>query len=183
MIVFFVLGGVFFDVYDLIMFFYGIDDVVCEFQFLLLLIGLVILFIMVGIIVGNIIGGWLIDKYGCYLVFMVDMFFFVILVIVVGLVLNVWVLIGVCFLMGIGVGIDLLVVMFYLVEFFCFVGKGNKVVCFVVWCLMWYVVLIVCFFIIFGFYFLLLQEYFDWLWCVFLLFGVVLVLLIIVVCS
>ncbi len=81
---------------------------------------------MVGTIVGNIIGGWLTDKYGRYSVFMADMFFFVISAIAAGLAPNVWVLIGARFLMGIGVGIDLPVAMSYLAEFSRFAGKGNK---------------------------------------------------------
>ncbi|MBN0524040.1 MFS transporter, partial [Pseudomonas aeruginosa] len=101
------LGGVFLDAYDLTTLSYGIDDVVREFQLSPLLTGLVTSSIMVGTIVGNIIGGWLTDKYGRDSVFMADMFFFVISAIAAGLAPNVWVLIGARFLMGIGVGIDL----------------------------------------------------------------------------
>lgn len=118
MIVFLALGGVFLDAYDLTTLSYGIDDVVREFQLSPLLTGLVTSSIMVGTIVGNIIGGWLTDKYGRYSVFMADMFFFVISAIAAGLAPNVWVLIGARFLMGIGVGIDLPVAMSYLAEFF-----------------------------------------------------------------
>ena len=71
MIVFLALGGVFLDAYDLTTLSYGIDDVVREFQLSPLLTGLVTSSIMVGTIVGNIIGGWLTDKYGRYSVFMV----------------------------------------------------------------------------------------------------------------
>ncbi|MBK4329928.1 MFS transporter, partial [Enterobacter hormaechei] len=126
MIVFLALGGVFLDAYDLTTLSYGIDDVVGEFQLSPLLTGLVTSSIMVGTIVGNIIGGWLTDKYGRYSVFMADMFFFVISAIAAGLAPNVWVLIGARFLMGIGVGIDLPVAMSYLAEFSRFAGKGNK---------------------------------------------------------
>ncbi|EPH3028619.1 MFS transporter, partial [Klebsiella pneumoniae] len=66
MIVFLALGGVFLDAYDLTTLSYGIDDVVREFQLSPLLTGLVTSSIMVGTIVGNIIGGWLTDKYGRY---------------------------------------------------------------------------------------------------------------------
>ncbi len=118
MIVFLALGGVFLDAYDLTTLSYGIDDVVREFQLSPLLTGLVTSSIMVGTIVGNIIGGWLTDKYGRYSVFMADMFFFVISAIAAGLAPNVWVLIGARFLMGIGVGIDLPVAMSYLAGVF-----------------------------------------------------------------
>ncbi|MDU2997261.1 MAG: MFS transporter [Klebsiella pneumoniae] len=103
-----------------------------------LLTGLVTSSIMVGTIVGNIIGGWLTDKYGRYSVFMADMFFFVISAIAAGLAPNVWVLIGARFLMGIGVGIDLPVAMSYLAEFSRFAGKGNKAARLAAWCPMWY---------------------------------------------
>ena len=72
MIVFLALGGVFLDAYDLTTLSYGIDDVVREFQLSPLLTGLVTSSIMVGTIVGNIIGGWLTDKYGRYSVFMAE---------------------------------------------------------------------------------------------------------------
>ncbi len=75
MIVFLALGGVFLDAYDLTTLSYGIDDVVREFQLSPLLTGLVTSSIMVGTIIGNLIGGWLTDKYGRYSVFMADMLF------------------------------------------------------------------------------------------------------------
>ena len=159
MIVFLALGGVFLDAYDLTTLSYGIDDVVREFQLSPLLTGLVTSSIMVGTIVGNIIGGWLTDKYGRYSVFMADMFFFVISAIAAGLAPNVWVLIGARFLMGIGVGIDLPVAMSYLAEFSRFAGKGNKAARLAAWCPMWYAASTVCFLIIFGLYFLLPQEH------------------------
>ncbi|WP_429921384.1 MFS transporter [Klebsiella variicola] len=171
MIVFLALGGVFLDAYDLTTLSYGIDDVVREFQLSPLLTGLVTSSIMVGTIVGNIIGGWLTDKYGRYSVFMADMFFFVISAIAAGLAPNVWVLIGARFLMGIGVGIDLPVAMSYLAEFSRFAGKGNKAARLAAWCPMWYAASTVCFLIIFGLYFLLPQEHLDWLWRASLLFG------------
>lgn len=75
MIVFLALGGVFLDAYDLTTLSYGIDDVVREFQLSPLLTGIVTSSIMVGTIIGNLIGGWLTDKYGRYSVFMADMLF------------------------------------------------------------------------------------------------------------
>lgn len=66
MIVLLVFGGVFFDVYDLMMLLYGIDDVVCEFGLMFVLIGLVGLVIMIGMIFGSLVGGWLMDWIGCY---------------------------------------------------------------------------------------------------------------------
>ncbi len=183
MIVFLALGGVFLDAYDLTTLSYGIDDVVREFQLSPLLTGLVTSSIMVGTIVGNLIGGWLTDKYGRYSVFMADMLFFVVSAIAAGLAPNVWVLIGARFLMGIGVGIDLPVAMSYLAEFSKFAGKGNKAARLAAWCPMWYAASTVCFLLIFALYFLLPKEHLDWLWRASLLFGAVPALLIIAVRS
>lgn len=183
MIVFLALGGVFLDAYDLTTLSYGIDDVVREFQLSPLLTGLVTSSIMVGTIVGNLVGGWLTDKYGRYSVFMADMLFFVVSAIAAGLAPNVWVLIGARFLMGVGVGIDLPVAMSYLAEFSKFAGKGNKASRLAAWCPMWYAASTLCFLLIFALYFLLPKEHLDWLWRASLLFGAVPALLIIAVRS
>ena len=183
MIVFLALGGVFLDAYDLTTLSYGIDDVVREFNLTPTLTGLVTSSIMIGTIVGNLLGGWLTDKYGRYSVFMADMLFFVVSAIAAGLAPNVWVLIGARFLMGIGVGIDLPVAMAYLAEFSKFSGKANKASRLAAWCPMWYAASSVCFFIIFGLYFLLPEQHLDWLWRASLLFGAVPALLIIAVRS
>ncbi|MFQ1040558.1 MFS transporter, partial [Citrobacter koseri] len=66
MIVLLALGGVFLDAYDLTTLSYGIDDVVREFSLSPLLTGVVTSSIMVGTILGNLVGGWLTDKYGRY---------------------------------------------------------------------------------------------------------------------
>jgi MFS family permease len=183
MIVFLALGGVFLDAYDLTTLSYGIDDVVREFQLSPLITGLVTSSIMVGTIVGNLVGGWLTDKYGRYSVFMADMLFFVVSAIAAGLAPNVWVLIGARFLMGVGVGIDLPVAMSYLAEFSKFAGKGNKAARLAAWCPMWYAASTLCFLLIFALYFLLPKEHLDWLWRASLLFGAVPALLIIAVRS
>ncbi len=180
-IVFLALGGVFLDAYDLTTLSYGIDDVVREFGLTPMLAGLVTSSIMIGTIVGNLLGGWLTDKYGRYSVFMADMLFFVVSAIAAGLAPNVWVLIGARFLMGVGVGIDLPVAMAYLAEFSRFTGKGNKAARLAAWCPMWYAASSACFLIIFGLYFLLPKEHLDWLWRASLLFGAVPALLIVAV--
>ncbi|WAT02599.1 MFS transporter [Rouxiella chamberiensis] len=182
-IVFLALGGVFLDAYDLTTLSYGIDDVVKEFALTPTLTGLVTSSIMIGTIIGNLIGGWLTDKYGRYSVFMADMLFFVVSAIAAGLAPNVWVLIGARFMMGIGVGIDLPVAMAYLAEFSKFSGKANKASRLAAWCPMWYAASSVCFFIIFALYFLLPKEHLDWLWRASLLFGAFPALLIIAVRS
>ena len=183
MIVFLALGGVFLDAYDLTTLSYGIDDVVREFRLSPLLTGMVTSSIMVGTIIGNILGGWLTDKYGRYSVFMADMLFFVVSAIAAGLAPNVWVLIGARFLMGVGVGIDLPVAMSYLAEFSKFSGKANKASRLAAWCPMWYAASTVCFLVIFALWFLLPAGHSDWLWRASLLFGAVPALLIIAVRS
>lgn len=180
-IVFLALGGVFLDAYDLTTLSWGIDDVVKEFGLTPTITGLVTSSIMIGTIVGNLLGGWLTDKYGRYSVFMADMLFFVVSAIAAGLAPNVWVLIGARFLMGIGVGIDLPVAMAYLAEFSKFTGKGNKASRLAAWCPMWYAASSACFFIIFALWCLLPKEHLDWLWRASLLFGAVPALLIIAV--
>ncbi|WP_261640650.1 MFS transporter [Erwinia mallotivora] len=180
-IVFLALGGVFLDAYDLTTLSYGIDDVVKEFALTPALTGLVTSSIMIGTIIGNLLGGWLTDKYGRYTVFMADMLFFVVSAIAAGLAPNVWVLIGARFLMGIGVGIDLPVAMAYLAEFSKFTGKGNKAARLAAWCPMWYAASSACFFIIFALFFLLPEAHQGWLWRASLLFGAVPALLIIAV--
>lgn len=182
-IVFLALGGVFLDAYDLTTLSYGIDDVVREFHLTPTLTGLVASAIMIGTIIGNLLGGWLTDKYGRYSVFMADMLFFVVSAIAAGLAPNVWVLIGARFLMGVGVGIDLPVAMAYLAEFSKFTGKANKASRIASWCPMWYAASTVCFLLIFGLYFLLPAQHIDWLWRASLLFGAVPALLIIAVRS
>lgn len=182
-IVFLALGGVFLDAYDLTTLSYGIDDVVKDFGLTPTLTGLVASSIMFGTIVGNLLGGWLTDKYGRYSVFMADMLFFVVSAIAAGLAPNVWVLIGARFLMGVGVGIDLPVAMAYLAEFSKFTGKANKASRVAAWCPMWYAASSVCFLIIFALYFVLPKEHIDWLWRASLLFGAVPALLIIAVRS
>ncbi|CAI2534255.1 Inner membrane metabolite transport protein ygcS [Serratia ficaria] len=183
MIVLLALGGVFLDAYDLTTLSYGIDDVVREFSLSPLLTGVVTSSIMVGTILGNLVGGWLTDRYGRYQVFMADMLFFVVSAIAAGLAPNVWVLICARFLMGIGVGIDLPVAMAYLAEFSKFTGKANKASRLAAWCPMWYAASSVCFLIIFALYFLLPAEHADWLWRASLIFGAVPALLIIMVRS
>jgi MFS family permease len=173
MIVFLALGGVFLDAYDLTTLSYGIDDVVRDFGLTPTITGVVTSSIMVGTIFGNLLGGWLTDKYGRYSIFMADMLFFVISAIVGGLSPNVWVLIGARFLMP--------VAMAYLAEFSKFAGKGNKAARLAAWCPMWYAASSACFFLIFGLYFLLPKEHIDWLWRASLLFSAVPALLIIAV--
>ncbi|MDR3719404.1 MAG: MFS transporter [Bryobacteraceae bacterium] len=170
-IVFLALGGVFLDAYDLTTLSYGIQDVAKDFHLRPALTGVVASSIMIGTIFGGLIGGWFTDKIGRYHVFMADMVFFVVAALVAGFAPNVWVLIVARFVMGLGVGIDLPVAMAFLTEFSKFSGKGNKASRLAAWCPMWYAASSVCFFIVFGLYFLLPAVHADWLWRGSLIFG------------
>lgn len=171
--------GVFIDAYDLTTLSFGIEQVITEFSLSPVMMGVVASAIICGTIAGNILGGWLTDKIGRYRVFMADMVLFVIAAIVAGLAPNVWVLIIARFIMGISVGIDLPVAMSYLTEFSRFNGRSNKAARLAAWCPMWYAASSVCFAVVLFLYFLLPEEYANWLWRVSLIFGAVPALLII----
>ncbi|SPL69715.1 MFS transporter [Acinetobacter stercoris] len=171
--------GVFIDAYDLTTLSFGIEQVITEFSLSPVMTGVVASAIICGTIAGNILGGWLTDKIGRYRVFMADMVLFVIAAIVAGLAPNVWVLIIARFIMGISVGIDLPVAMSYLTEFSRFNGRSNKAARLAAWCPMWYAASSVCFAVVLFLYFLLPEEYANWLWRVSLIFGAVPALLII----
>jgi len=183
MIVLLALGGVFLDAYDLTTLSYGLQDVAKEFHLGSVLTGIVASAIVVGTFVGNLLGGWLTDKFGRYSIFMADMAFFVVSAIAAGLAPDVWVLIAARFLMGLGVGVDLPVAMSYLAEFSKFSGKGNKASRLAAWNPMWYLAATTCFLVIFCFYFLLPAQHIDWLWRASLIFGAVPALIIISVRS
>jgi MFS family permease len=180
-IIFLALGGVFLDAYDLTTLSYGIQDVTHEFHLSSALTGLVASSIVIGTIIGGVIGGWFADKIGRYHVFMADMVFFVIAALAAGFAPNVWVLIAARFVMGLGVGVDLPVAMAFLTEFSKFSGKGNKASRLAAWCPMWYAASSICFFIVFGLYFLLPAQHAGWLWRGSLIFGAVPALAIILV--
>lgn len=171
--------GVFIDAYDLTTLSFGIEQVISEFSLTPLMTGVVASAIVCGTIVGNLIGGYLTDKIGRYRVFMADMVLFVIAAIVAGLAPNVWVLIIARFIMGVSVGVDLPVAMSYLSEFSKFSGKGNKASRLAAWCPMWYAASSVCFGVVLALYFLLPENYSQWLWRLSLIFGAVPALLII----
>src|SRR5699024_7413422 len=81
---------------------------------------------MVGAVIGALFGGYLVDRFGRYRLFMADMVFFVVAALGCAVAPNEWVLIVFRFVMGIGVGLDLQVAMAFLAEFFKLKGRGNR---------------------------------------------------------
>src|SRR5690606_9964001 len=86
--------GVFIDAYDLTTLSFGIEQVISDFSLTPMMTGVVASSIIVGTIFGNLLGGWLTDKIGCYRVFMADMVLVLIVTSVDGFPRSVWVLIA-----------------------------------------------------------------------------------------
>ncbi|WP_166970944.1 MFS transporter [Brevibacterium atlanticum] len=120
------LGGIFMDAYDFSSLAFGITAIQEQFGLSGFMTGLVNASIMIGAVIGALFGGYLVDRFGRYRLFMADMVFFVIAAIGCALAPNEWVLIAFRFVMGIGVGLDLPVAMAFLAEFSKLKGKGNR---------------------------------------------------------
>src|SRR5699024_2173378 len=75
---------------------------------------------------GALFGGYLVDRFGRYRLFMADMVFFVVAALGCAVAPNEWVLIVFRFVMGIGVGLALPVAMAFLAEFSKLKGRGNR---------------------------------------------------------
>lgn len=120
------LGGIFMDAYDFSSLAFGITAIQDQFGLSGFMTGLVNASIMVGAVIGALFGGYLVDRFGRYRLFMADMVFFVIAAIGCALAPNEWVLIAFRFVMGIGVGLDMPVAMAFLAEFSKLKGKGNR---------------------------------------------------------
>jgi MFS family permease len=120
------LGGIFMDAYDFSSLAFGITSIQGQFGLNGFMTGLVNASIMVGAVIGALFGGYLVDRFGRYKLFMADMVFFVIAALGCAVSPNEWVLIAFRFVMGIGVGLDLPVAMAFLAEFSKLKGKGNR---------------------------------------------------------
>jgi MFS family permease len=111
------LGGIFMDAYDFSSIAFGLPAIKEQFALDGFMTGLVNASIMVGAVVGALAGGYLVDRFGRYRLFMADMVFFVVAALGSALAPEVWSLIGFRFVMGIGVGLDIPVAMAFLAEF------------------------------------------------------------------
>lgn len=133
------LGGIFMDAYDFSSLAFGITAIKEQFGLTGFMTGLVNASIMVGAVIGALFGGYLVDRFGRYKLFMADMVFFVIAAIGCAVAPNEWVLILFRFVMGIGVGLDLPVAMAFLAEFSKLKGKGNRSQRVNAWSPAWYI--------------------------------------------
>ncbi len=133
------LGGIFMDAYDFSSIAFGITAIKAEFGLSGFMTGFVNAAIMIGAVVGALFGGYLVDRFGRYKLFMADMIFFVIAAIGCALAWDAWSLIGFRFIMGIGVGLDLPVAMAFLAEFSKLAGRGNRSQRVNAWSPAWYV--------------------------------------------
>ncbi|SMX77820.1 MFS transporter [Brevibacterium antiquum] len=133
------LGGIFMDAYDFSSLAFGITAIKEQFGLSGFMTGLVNASIMVGAVIGALFGGYLVDRFGRYKLFMADMVFFVVAAIGCAVAPNEWVLIFFRFVMGIGVGLDLPVAMAFLAEFSKLKGKGNRSQRVNAWSPAWYI--------------------------------------------
>ncbi|MDN6605286.1 MFS transporter [Brevibacterium sp.] len=133
------LGGIFMDAYDFSSLAFGITAIKEQFGLSGFMTGLVNASIMVGAVIGALFGGYLVDRFGRYKLFMADMVFFVVAAIGCAVAPNEWVLIVFRFVMGIGVGLDLPVAMAFLAEFSKLKGKGNRSQRVNAWSPAWYI--------------------------------------------
>lgn len=127
------------DAYDFSSLAFGITAIKEQFGLSGFMTGLVNASIMVGAVIGALFGGYLVDRFGRYKLFMADMVFFVVAAIGCAVAPNEWVLIVFRFVMGIGVGLDLPVAMAFLAEFSKLKGKGNRSQRVNAWSPAWYI--------------------------------------------
>ena len=120
------LGGIFMDAYDFSSLAFGITSIKVEFGLDGFMTGVVNAAIMFGAVVGALAGGYLVDRFGRYRLFMADMIFFVVAALGSAMAPDEWWLIAFRFVMGIGIGLDLPVAMAFLAEFSTLRGKGNR---------------------------------------------------------
>jgi predicted MFS family arabinose efflux permease len=149
------LGGIFMDAYDFSSIAFGLPAIKEQFGLDGFMTGLVNASIMVGAVVGALAGGYLVDRFGRYRLFMADMVFFVVAALGSALAPEAWSLIGFRFVMGIGVGLDIPVAMAFLAEFSRLRGKGNRSQRVNAWSPAWYfatgtgyLIVLICFWLL-----------------------------------
>ncbi|WGW10470.1 MFS transporter [Saxibacter everestensis] len=167
------LGGIFMDAYDFSSLAFGITAVKEEFGLNGFMTGLVNASIMVGAVVGAIAGGYLVDRFGRYRLFMADMVFFVVAALGCAVAPDEWTLIFFRFIMGIGVGLDLPVAMAFLAEFSRLRGKGNRSERVNAWSPAWYAATGVGYLVVLTFFLLLPPAEQGILWRLVVGFGAV----------
>jgi MFS transporter, putative metabolite transport protein len=155
-------GGVFIDAYDFTSL--GIGAVQLKEQFALSAVqmGNLTAAMAFGALLGALFGGYLLDKFGRKRMLYVDLVFFIVSAIMGAFAPNVIVLAICRFIMGIGVGVDLPVVLSYIAEYSSLQGKGKWVN---LWQSIWYVAASASFLIVLPFYFLGVGPYL-WRWAI-----------------
>ncbi|GAB2538663.1 MFS transporter [Brachybacterium huguangmaarense] len=175
------LGGIFMDAYDFSSIAFGITAITEQFGLNGFMTGLVNASIMIGAVVGAISGGYLVDRFGRYKLFMADMVFFVVAAIGCALAPEAWTLIAFRFLMGIGVGLDIPVAMAFLAEFSRLRGKGNRSERVNAWSPAWYFATGVGYLIVLACFLLLPDSQQGHLWRIVVGFGAVPALIVLLV--
>lgn len=175
------LGGIFMDAYDFSSLAFGITAIQEQFGLDGFMTGLVNASIMVGAVIGALFGGYLVDRFGRYKLFMADMVFFVIAALGCAVAPNEWVLIAFRFVMGIGVGLDLPVAMAFLAEFSKLKGKGNRSQRVNAWSPAWYFATGVGYLIVLIIFITLPYEQHAILWRIVVGFGAVPALIVLLV--
>ena len=175
------LGGIFMDAYDFSSLAFGITAIQEQFGLSGFMTGLVNASIMVGAVIGALFGGYLVDKFGRYKLFMADMVFFVVAAIGCAVAPNEWVLIAFRFIMGIGVGLDLPVAMAFLAEFSKLKGKGNRSQRVNAWSPAWYIATGIGYLVVLIIFLSLPYEQHAILWRLVVGFGAVPALIVLIV--
>ncbi|WP_427018360.1 MFS transporter [Pseudarthrobacter sp. P1] len=175
------LGGIFMDAYDFSSLAFGITQIKTQFGLDPFTTGLVNASIFVGAVIGALGGGYLVDRFGRYRLFMADMVFFVVAALGCALSPNEWWLIFFRVIMGIGVGLDLPVAMAFLAEFSRLRGKGNRNQRVNSWSPAWYGATGVGYVIVLILFLSLPAAQYDHLWRFVVGFGAVPALVVLVV--
>lgn len=175
------LGGIFMDAYDFSSLAFGITAIKEQFGLSGFMTGLVNASIMIGAVIGALFGGYLVDRFGRYKLFMADMVFFVVAAIGCALAPNEWVLIAFRFVMGIGVGLDLPVAMAFLAEFSKLKGKGNRSQRVNAWSPAWYTATGIGYLVVLIIFISLPYEQHAILWRIVVGFGAVPALIVLLV--
>lgn len=175
------LGGIFMDAYDFSSIAFGITAIKQQFGLDAFTTGFVNAAIMVGAVVGALVGGVLVDRFGRYKLFMADMVFFVVAALGCAFAPNEWVLVAFRFVMGIGVGLDLPVAMAFLAEFSKLTGSGSRAQRVNAWSPAWYIATGFGYLVVLVVFLLLPYEQHAILWRVVVGFGAVPALIVLIV--
>lgn len=121
------LGGFFLDAYDFTSLSAGSVQMKAEFGLSSGQLGLVTAMMAFGAVVGALCGGYFVDRFGRLRMFIINLLLFVFATLGAALAPNYESLIGLRFLIGVGVGLDIPVAMAFLVEFMAMKRKAKWV--------------------------------------------------------